>query len=106
MDYDIKKGHFENVEGEKLLRIVTETFDDGKMEGDLVVASFGALERLEAKVNSKTSVSVSTKMRTDVDAATGAETIKRYNIFLEKVTGMTSKERGKRMQKKAKDGKL
>jgi len=33
-------------------------------------------------------------------------TIKAYNTFLEKVTGYTAKERGKRAQKKAKEGKL
>jgi hypothetical protein len=33
-------------------------------------------------------------------------TIKAFNTFLERVTGYTAKERGKRAQKKAKEGKL
>ncbi|OPY31473.1 MAG: hypothetical protein A4E32_01929 [Methanomassiliicoccales archaeon PtaU1.Bin124] len=106
MDYDIKKGHFENVDGDGLKNIVNEAFGNAKNEGDLIVASFGALEKLETKVQSKSVLFVSTKMRTDVSPEVGAETIKRYNQFLEKATGMNSKERGKRMQKKAKDGKL
>ncbi|HPD08781.1 MAG TPA: DUF5611 family protein [Methanomassiliicoccales archaeon] len=35
-----------------------------------------------------------------------ADTIKRWNDFLERATGFTSKERRNRLQKKAKDGKL
>jgi hypothetical protein len=106
MDYDIKKGHSGEVEGEGLKNMVEEIFGNAKKEGDLIVSSFGALERLEAKVLSKTSLYVVTKMRTDVTPEQGAETIKRYNIFLERATGLTSKERGKRIQKKAKEGKL
>jgi len=106
MDYDIKKGHSGEVEGDGLKNMVEEIFGNVKVEGDMVVSSFGALERLETKVLSKTSLHVVTKMRTDVSPEEGADTIKRYNIFLERATGLTSKERGKRLQKKAKDGKL
>ena len=35
-----------------------------------------------------------------------AETIKKWNEFLQQVTGFTSKERRNRLQKKAKEGKL
>jgi hypothetical protein len=34
------------------------------------------------------------------------QTIRAYNTFLERATGYSAKERGKRAQKKAKDGKL
>jgi hypothetical protein len=34
------------------------------------------------------------------------ETLRRWNVFLEQATGFTSKERSKRLQKKAKEGKL
>ena len=34
------------------------------------------------------------------------DTIRRYNKFLEAVTGFNSKQRGKRLQQKAKKGKL
>jgi hypothetical protein len=33
-------------------------------------------------------------------------TIKAYNVFLERATGLTAKERAKKAQKKAKEGKL
>jgi hypothetical protein len=106
MDYDIKKGHFGNVEGDGLKNIVNDIFGNAKMEGDLIVSTFGALERLETKVAGKTTLFVCTKMRTDVSPEVGADTVKRYNQFLERATGLTSKERGKRLQKKAKEGKL
>jgi len=41
-----------------------------------------------------------------VDNDTAQKTIKAYNTFLEQVTGYNAKERGKRAQKAAKQGKL
>ena len=79
-----------------------ETFGNAEMEGDLVVTSFGALDRIEIKTVSKTLLDVCTKMRKDVTADVATETIKRYNQFLERATGFNAKERGKRAQKKAK----
>ncbi|QLH75357.1 MAG: DUF5611 family protein [Methanomassiliicoccales archaeon] len=106
MDYDIKKGLSSSLEGDGLMNIVKEVFGNAMVEGDLVVSSFGALGRLETKLLSKSSLFVSTQMKKDVTPEVGAETIKRYNIFLEKATGYTAKERAKRAQKKAKEGKL
>jgi hypothetical protein len=105
MDYDIKKGKYADVEGDGLRKVVVEIFGNATMEGDLVVASFGALDRLETKVISKTSLSVCTKMKKDVSEEVATETIKRYNQFLEAATGFNAKERGKRAQKKVKEGK-
>jgi hypothetical protein len=70
-----------------------------------VISSFGALDRLEAKPLSKSSLYVVTKMNKDVTDEVGLETIRLYNQFLEKATGFTAKERGKRAQKKAKEAK-
>ncbi len=102
MDYDIKKGKFSDIEGDGLRRITEETFGNAEMEGDLVVTSFGALDRMETKTVSKTQLFVCTKMRKDVTEEVATETIKRYNQFLERATGFNAKERGKRAQKKAK----
>jgi len=106
MDYDIKKGLSGNLEGEGLLVLTKEVFGDAHMEGDLVVASFGALARLETKMLSKSSLHVVTQMNKDVSPEIGTETIRRYNHFLERATGYNAKERGKRAQKKAKEGKF
>jgi len=106
MDYDIKKGNYANIEGEGLRNIAELAFGNVEIKGDMVCASFGALESLEAKIVSKTTISINTKMRTDVSSDIANETIKRYNTFLEQVTGFSSKERRSRLQKKAKEGKL
>jgi len=106
MEYDIKKGNYTKLEGNGLLQTAIDIFGKASMEGDLVVTSYGAIERFEVKVVSKTVLSVVTKMRTDVSSEEANETIKRYNTFLENATGFNSKERRTRLQKKAKEGKL
>jgi hypothetical protein len=106
MDYDVKKGHYSSIEGDGLRNITESVFGKVGVKGDMVTSSYGAIESLEAKVLSKSSVSINTKMKTDVTSDVANETIKRYNTFLENVTGFTSKERRTRLQKKAKEGKL
>lgn len=106
MDYDIKKGNYSNLEGDGLLKMMEEAFGSAKMEGDACVSSYGAMSRIEVKVKSKTSLDISTATDKGASPDVAAETIKRWNDFLERVTGFTSKERRNRLQKKAKDGKL
>jgi len=70
------------------------------------VSSFGALKEIVAWPAKKNILGIDTKMDTTVANEVAQETIKAYNKFLETATGFTSKERGKRIQKKAKEGKL
>ena len=58
------------------------------------------------RVESPSKLVVDTTMKTDVDTAVAADTIKRYNTFLERATGFTSKQRRKRLNDKAKKGLL
>jgi len=106
MEYDIRKGHYASIEGEKLKEIVSSVFVNAKVEGDKIVSSFGAITRLEVKVLSKNTMDITstTDKTASIDAQT--ETVKQWNKFLEQATGFTSKERSKRLQKKAKEGKL
>ncbi len=106
MDYDIKKGHGKELEGDGLRRIAEEVFGSAKVEGDMVVAKYGAMTHLEAKMKDKSNITINTTTDTKADVEMAADTIKQYNAFLEKVTGFTSKERRTRLQKKAKEGKL
>jgi hypothetical protein len=106
MDYDVKKGHGKELEGDGLRKIAEEVFGSAKVEGDLVIAKYGAMTHLEAKVKDKSSIIVNTTTDTKASVELAADTIKQYNVFLEKVTGFTSKERRTRLQKKAKEGKL
>lgn len=76
----------------------TATETDG-----FVHASFGALKDLKVGVE-KGSLLVETIMDPSVSPEQQAETVRRYNAFLEKTTGLTSKQRAKRLQAEAKKG--
>lgn len=106
MEYDVRKGHYPEIEGDGLKNIAVECFGSAEMKDGELTASFGAITKLEAKILDKNRIEISTEMNKAAAADVQADTIKRWNIFLERATGFTSKERGKRLQKKAKDGKL
>jgi hypothetical protein len=106
MEYDIRKGHYASIEGDKLKQIMSSVFGNVKVEGDKFVSSFGAITRLEVKVLSKTAMDISSTTDKTVSIEIQTETVKQWNKFLEQATGFTSKERSKRLQKKAKEGKL
>jgi hypothetical protein len=106
MDYEVKKGHGKEIEGDGLKKIIEEVFGSAQMEGDMIVAKYGAMTHLEAKIKDKATIIVNTTTDTKANVEVAADTIKQYNLFLEKATGFTSKERRTRLQKKAKEGKL
>lgn len=106
VDFDIKKGHGASLEGEGLKNLMTEIFGTVKEEGGSLVASFGATPRLEVKPVSKTVLSVISTSDKAATLEAMAESNRKYNEFMEKATGFNAKERSKRLQKKAKEGKL
>ncbi len=106
MDYEVKKGHGKEIEGDGLKKIIEEVFGSAQMEGDMIVAKYGAMTHLEAKIKDKAIIIVNTTTDMKANVEVAADTIKQYNLFLEKATGFTSKERRTRLQKKAKEGKL
>ena len=83
-----------------------EVFGNVEEKDGKFVSSFGALKEIVAWPAKKNVLGIDTKMDTTVANEVAQETIKAYNKFLETATGFTSKERGKRIQKKAKEGKL
>ena len=99
-EYDIKKGHFEKIEGDKLEALMVELFNNAKKDGEKLHSSFGALEKITVWIDDKKTLSVDTKMNTKVDDKTATETIRAYNQFLERATGFNTKERKKRANKK------
>jgi len=106
MDYDIKKGNYGNLEGDGLKKMMEAAFGHVKLEGDVYVSSYGAMTRIEVKVLSKTSLDINAVTDKGAPPDAAADTIKKWNEFLERATGFTSKERRNRLQKKAKEGKL
>jgi hypothetical protein len=105
-EYEVRRGHQENISPEKLKAHMKEIFGNVDEKDGKCVSSFGALKEIVAWPAGKNLLGIDTKMDTTVANEVAQETIKAYNKFLETATGFTSKERGKRLQKKAKDGKL
>jgi len=103
-EYEIRKGLQENLQPEKLKTLMQEIFGNVLEKDGKFVSSFGALKELNAWP-SKKNLAVEAKTDPSVGDDVAKNTIKAYNTFLEKATGYTAKERGKRAQKKAKEGK-
>ena len=106
MKFDIKRGHGALLEGDGLKNLMVEMFGDVKEENGAYVTSFGATTKFEVKFISKSELEVSTESDKNASEEAMIETNRKYNDFMLKATGFSSKERSKRMQKKAKEGKL
>lgn len=106
MEYDIKRGHLINIEGDKLENMMAERFGNCKKVDDTFITSYGAMKELRVKIIDKSTISIETESDTGVSSELAMETIRRFNLFLEQVTGFTSKQRRDRLNKKAKEGKL
>ncbi len=98
-EYDIKRGHYEKIEGNKLELLMKDLFGTVSKNGDKLVSNFGAMENITVWGDGKKSICVKTKMNTKVDDKTASDTIRMYNQFLERATGFTAKERRKRASK-------
>jgi len=68
---------------------------------DSVTARYGAIDSLTARPG-KGELLVELQMNPKVPNDVAAETVRRYNRFLETLTGYTAKERAKKAQKAAK----
>ena len=99
-EYDIKRGHYDKIEGDGLESLMKELFGNVKAKNEKLNSNFGALEKITVWIDGKKILYVDTKMNTDVDDKTATDTIRAYNQFLERATGLTSKERKKRANKK------
>ena len=105
---DIKRGHWRVVDGDGLKNLMEDFFDTPvSVEDDgWHMVEYGALKPLKVKMDSKTELEVISITDPDVADNVASESIRRYNKFLEAATGFNSKQRSKRLQKKAKEGKL
>ena len=106
MKQEVKRGHYSSLEGDGLANIMSEIFGNVASEGDMLVSSYGAIRKLKAKLLDRSTLWV--EMESDPGASNemAAETIRRYNAFMERATGFTSKQRRNRLNKKAREGKL
>jgi len=106
MDYDIKRGHYSSIEGDRLKELMREVFGEVTDEDGFLVSSYGAIRSMKVKLLGKSSLQVEVISDGEVSDEVAMGTIKKYNEFLEKATGFSSKQRKDRLNKKAKEGKL
>ena len=102
-DYELRRGLAKLLEGDGLRKIAADVFGHAGVDGQKVTISFGALETMVVWTDGKR-LFVETTMKPGVPDQTATDTIKAYNVFLERATGYTAKERSKRVQKAAKEG--
>ncbi|MCK5037501.1 MAG: DUF5611 family protein [Thermoplasmata archaeon] len=97
--YGIKRGHYANIEGDQLKALMKDIFGNVKKDGDKLVSTYGALDPLVVCLDGKKTITVETTMNPKVDNDVASETIAKYNDFLLRATGFTSKERKKKANK-------
>ena len=105
-EYEVRRGHQDNIQPEKLKAHMQLIFGSVQERDGRLVSSFGALKEIAAWPSGKNALSIETQMDKGVADDVALSTIKAFNTFLEAATGYTAKERGKRAQKKAKEGKV
>ena len=96
----VRVSHRANLLPEALEQLARTAFETAARNGTEVEASYGALESLRVRAEGR-AVAVEVRMNPKVPDATARETIRRYNLFLEQVTGYSAKERAKRTRKSA-----
>jgi hypothetical protein len=97
-NYPVRASHRKNLLAPALVEIAKAHFGAGAVEGDTVTSSFGAISRVSARAAGR-ELEVDVTMNPKVAEDVAAETIRRYNQFLEAATGYSSKERAKRLRK-------
>lgn len=105
-EFEIKKGHYQNIEGDKLKRLMIEIFGDVKEEEKKFVSRFGAMQPITVWFKDKNTLCVDIQTDKNVNEDMAVKSISAKNEFLERATGFSAKERMKRIQKKAKEGRL
>jgi len=99
-NYPVRASHRANLALSSLEAMAKTHFGTSSTEGDCVVASYGAISRISARTSGR-ELSVEVTMNPKVPEDVARETIRRYNLFLESVTGYSSKERARRLRKSA-----
>ncbi|MFP4051655.1 MAG: DUF5611 family protein [Thermoplasmata archaeon] len=104
--YDVKRGHFKNIEGDQgdqLEELMEEIFGSVKKDDEkLITEDEGAIDCLEVWTEGRTELWVDLKMDDDADDDVAMKTISKWNDFLERATGFNAKKRRERAKKKAK----
>ena len=103
---DIKKGYYKNIEDQGLEKIMIDIFGEVNKDGEKFKANYGAMKPITVWIKNKKELCIDIVTEKDIDDDIALKTIKAKNEFLERATGFNAKERSKKLQKKAKEGKL
>jgi hypothetical protein len=98
--YPVRPSHRKNLDPSTLAGLARETFDDVASDGATVTGRWGAIDRLAARADGR-ELAIDLVMNPKVPESVAAETIARYNRFLEAATGYGAKERARRLRKSA-----
>jgi hypothetical protein len=98
-EYDIKRKLKSATSLESIAEAMRSEFGGAEEKSGHLVTSFGAIIRLECWISEKGKLCVETESNKSASNESASDTIARYNRFLEKTTGMTSKERRKKAVK-------
>lgn len=98
--YPVRSNHRANLSPDALETLCRSHFDSAQREEAAIVASYGAIAHLKVWADGR-ELAVDVTMNPKVDPPVAAETIRRYNRFLEETTGYSSKERARRLKKSA-----
>ena len=104
-ELDIKRGHYARIDG-RVDEMMKDIFGNVREEDGWYVSEYGAMQPIKVQLKGKKAVLVDIITVSDVDEQTAIDTIKAKNRFLEGLTGYNAKERAKKLQEKAKKGKL
>jgi hypothetical protein len=99
-NYPVRATHRKGLEPAHLGELLGMHFENSAVADGVASASFGAIVRIAVRPNGR-ELSVDVTMNPKVTEDVAAETVQRYNRFLEEATGYSSKERAKRLRKSA-----
>ncbi len=94
--YPFKRGY--KPTEERLIEMIEKHFGEYVKEGEYYIVSFGAIEELRMKLEGK-KLLAETKTNPKAPEEIAVETIKKYNKFLQDLTGYSAKERQKLLKK-------
>src|SRR5438046_1250172 len=87
-EYELKRGAAKALEGDGLRVIAAEIFAGAGTEGNRIIVTFGAIERMVAWTDGK-KLFVDTTMKSGAPDHVATDTIKAFNTFLEKAAAFT-----------------
>lgn len=99
-NYDIKRGNQTKVEGDRLNTLMMSIFGNCEVMDGWCISRYGAMQPIKAKMVSKKELAIEI-VTVKIPEEQVLDTMKKRNMFLEEATGFTSKERLKRLKKKA-----